>query len=159
MDDASLVRRFERLRDLLRDGQRLIERNRSLRNAVGQCRPFDQLQHERPHAVRVFKPVDRGDIGVIEGGEQVRLAIEAGQAFRIAREDPRQDLDGDLSAQLRIVPAVDLAHAARAQPSLNLVGAELLTYDERMRHHHPLCRHVQGRPLQKLVGLRQLTKE
>ena len=34
MDDALLVRRFERLRDLLRDRQRLVERNRAPRDAL-----------------------------------------------------------------------------------------------------------------------------
>ena len=29
MDDALLMRRFERVRDLLRDRQRLVERNRA----------------------------------------------------------------------------------------------------------------------------------
>ena len=47
MDDALLVRRFERLGDLLRDRQRLVERNRPLRDAVGQRRPLDQLHHQR----------------------------------------------------------------------------------------------------------------
>ena len=47
MDDALLVRRFERLGDLPRDRQRLVERNRPARDAVGERRPFDQLQDER----------------------------------------------------------------------------------------------------------------
>ena len=46
MDDALLVRRFERLGDLLRDGQRLIDGNRPLRDAVGQRRSLDQLHDQ-----------------------------------------------------------------------------------------------------------------
>ena len=47
MDDPLLVRRFERLGDLLRDRQRLIDRDRSARNALRQVVAFDQLHHER----------------------------------------------------------------------------------------------------------------
>ena len=39
MDDPLLVRRFERFRDLPRDRQRLIDRDRSMRDAVGERRP------------------------------------------------------------------------------------------------------------------------
>ena len=47
MDDALLVRGFEGFGDLLRDRKRLIDRNRPLRDAVGQRRPLDQLHHQR----------------------------------------------------------------------------------------------------------------
>ena len=47
VDDAVLVRRFERLRDLPRDRQRFVERNRSVRDAIGKRRSLDQFQHER----------------------------------------------------------------------------------------------------------------
>ena len=59
MDDALLVRGFERLGDLFRDRQRLVERNRAPRDAVRQRRPFDEFQHERRHAAGVFEAVDR----------------------------------------------------------------------------------------------------
>ena len=39
MDDALLVRRFERVGDLPRDGQRLVERDRPARDALGERRP------------------------------------------------------------------------------------------------------------------------
>jgi hypothetical protein len=35
MDDASLVRRFQRVCDLLRDRERFIERDRTLRDPIG----------------------------------------------------------------------------------------------------------------------------
>ena len=41
MDDALLVCRFERVRDLLRDWNRFIERNSAPRDAIGKRRPFD----------------------------------------------------------------------------------------------------------------------
>ena len=50
MDDALLVRRFERFGDLSGDRQRLVDRHRPLRNAVRQGRALDELHHERLHA-------------------------------------------------------------------------------------------------------------
>ena len=47
MNDAVLVRGFERLGDLPRDRQRFVDRDRPLRDAIGERRPVDQLQHER----------------------------------------------------------------------------------------------------------------
>ena len=44
MDDPLLVRRFERLGDLARDGQRLIEWEWPLRDPIGERWPLDQLQ-------------------------------------------------------------------------------------------------------------------
>ena len=47
MDDALLVRRLERFGDLPRDRQRLIERNRSARDPIGERRALDQLHDQR----------------------------------------------------------------------------------------------------------------
>ena len=46
MDDALLVRGFERVRDLLRDRQRLVERDRAPRDPLREIVAFDQLHHE-----------------------------------------------------------------------------------------------------------------
>ena len=47
MDDALLVRRFERLGDLLRDRQRFVERDRAARDALREIVALDQFHHER----------------------------------------------------------------------------------------------------------------
>ena len=47
MDDPLLVRRFERLGDLRRHLQRLVDRNGPPRDTVGKCRAFDELHHQR----------------------------------------------------------------------------------------------------------------
>jgi hypothetical protein len=46
MADALLVGRLQRIDDLLRDGERLLDRNRTAAKAVGQRLAFDQLQDE-----------------------------------------------------------------------------------------------------------------
>ncbi len=47
MDDPLLVCGFERLRNLFRDRECFIDRQRPASDAVGQRRTFDQLHHER----------------------------------------------------------------------------------------------------------------
>ena len=51
---------------------------------------------------------------MIERGEHARLALEARQPIGVAGEAPRQDLDRDVAAELRVARAIDLAHAADA---------------------------------------------
>ncbi len=48
MDDAGVVGGLQRLGDLSRDWERLIDRDRALRDAVGEGRAFDELENERP---------------------------------------------------------------------------------------------------------------
>jgi hypothetical protein len=46
---------------------------------------------------------------------RARLALEAGASIRIGRECRRQHFERDVAAELAVVGAVDLAHAARAE--------------------------------------------
>ena len=56
MDDALLVRGFERLRDLPRDRQRFVERKSSpSRDPIGERLALDQLQDERAVLPRVSR--------------------------------------------------------------------------------------------------------
>ena len=69
--------------------------------------------------------VDLRDVRVVERREHLRLAREPRDALRIMRDDVRQDLDGDITVQLRIARAIHLAHAAFAHLGEDLVGARL----------------------------------
>ena len=76
MDDPLLVSGFERLGDLPRDRQRLVQRNRRSSNAVGQRRPLDEL-HDKCFAVgRVLEPVHRGDVRMIQRREDFGFALK-----------------------------------------------------------------------------------
>ena len=63
MDDALFMRRFQRLGNLLRDRQRLVDWHRTARDALRQIVALDELHHERAQAVALFETVDRGDRG------------------------------------------------------------------------------------------------
>ena len=77
MDDPLLVRRFERLADLPRDRQRLVERHRSARDAIGERLTFDQFEDERVDFTAVLEAINRRNVWVIERRQHLRLAREA----------------------------------------------------------------------------------
>ena len=89
MNDALLVRGFQRLGNLAGDRHRFVERDRPLSDAIRKRRSLDQLQHECLDAVGVLQPVDRRDVGMIQGRQDFRLALEAGQPLRISGDRGR----------------------------------------------------------------------
>ena len=115
MDDPVLVRGFERLRDLSRDRQRLVERDRSLRDAIGERWSLDELEDERvpgpakagPYGIvgatfrwPFFESVDRGDVRMIQRREHLRFAPEAREPVGIEGEELRKDLQADVACSV-----------------------------------------------------------
>ena len=124
MNDALFVRRFERLGDLLRDGHRLVNRDRAVRDELRQVLAFDQFHHEGRDAPALFDAVDGGDVGMIQRGQGLGFALEAREPIDLVRERFGQDLDCDVAIQLRVTRAKDLAHPAFADRRGDLVDAE-----------------------------------
>jgi hypothetical protein len=72
------------------------------------------------------QPIDLRDVRVIEAGKHLRLAVEAREALRVAREGGRQNLERHVASQLRVARAIDLAHPRRrafplTEPNLGLI--------------------------------------
>ena len=114
MDHAVLVGSLERVGDLSSARERLGECERPRDQPVVKRRTFDELQHERWTNRRLFEPVDRGDIGVVQRSQDARLASEPCKALGIGSDVLGQDLERDVAVERRVTRAVDLAHAARA---------------------------------------------
>ena len=89
MDDSLLVRRFEGLGDLLRDRQRLVEGMGPRVNPLCEILALDEFHDERRDAVGLLEPVDRGDVRVIQRGEDLRFALKPRQSFRVAARRPQ----------------------------------------------------------------------
>ena len=85
----------DRRGDLLRDRQRVIDRNGSLGDAVRQRRPLDQLHDEGRRAVALLQTVNGSDVRMIEPGEHFGFALEARQPLTIGRHRLGQHLDAD----------------------------------------------------------------
>ena len=127
MDDTRLVGCLQRLGDLRRNRKGLVNGDRPLGDAVGEGGAFDELEDQRTGVVALLEAIeaiDGGDIGVVETRQDLRFPLEPGQAIRIVREFVRQDLERDLTVELRVGGLPDLAHPALADESGHLVVAE-----------------------------------
>src|SRR5207237_9627763 len=124
VNDRLLVRGLERLRDLSRDRQRLVDRDRAARNPIRERLALDQFEYERMSLTAVFETVDRGNVRMVERGEHLRLALEACEAIGIERERVGDDLQRDVATKLHVACAVDLPHAAGADGREDLIWAE-----------------------------------
>ena len=114
MNNPLFVCGLERLGDLFRDRQRLVDRYRAARDRLRQILALDEFHHERVQAGRFLEPIDRRDVRMIERGERLRLALEPDQPFGVRGERVRQDLDRDLATERRVCRPVDLSHPAIA---------------------------------------------
>src|SRR4030095_7555228 len=81
-----------------------------------------------------LQPVDRADVGVVERGQDLRLALEPRQSVRIENEISRKKFDRDVPIQLRIAGAINFAHSAFAHFREYLVWADRLTHDHGELH-------------------------
>ena len=95
--DRLLVRRFQRLGDLLRDGQRVVNRIAPARDALREILGLDQFYHESLHSVGVLEAVDRGDVRMIQRGEDFRFARRRARRSESAARDDGRICDGDMT--------------------------------------------------------------
>ena len=124
VDDALLVRRRQRLGDLFRDRQRLVECDSAVCDPVRERRSLDQFHHERENAVRLLEAVNVRDVRMVQGGEDFGFTLKPGEAVRVRRHALRQHLDRHLAFQVRVGGSVDFAHPAGPECADDLVGAE-----------------------------------
>ena len=124
MDDPLLMRGLKRIGDLLRDRQRLVQRQRPTRDPPLQILAFDEFEDKRRYASGLFNPVNVRDVRMIKRGEDLRFAAEARETVGIVGDGRPQDFDCDVAIQLRVASTVDLAHSARANGGKDLVWAK-----------------------------------
>jgi hypothetical protein len=68
--------------------------------------------------------VNCGDVGVVEGGEELGLPLEPGEPLGVASDLGRENLDRHLPAELGVGGPVDLAHSSGPERLADRVGAE-----------------------------------
>jgi hypothetical protein len=124
MNDALLVCRFKGFGDLLRDRQRLIDRQGAARDTLREVLALDQFHHERGDAMALLEPVDTGNMRMVQRREQFRFALEPREPIGIRRQRRWQDLDRDLTFQPGVGGAIHLPHAALADLRGDVVDAE-----------------------------------
>jgi len=124
VQDPLVVGGLEGLGDLGADAQRVGERERAFAEALCERRTGHELEDQEAGVAGFLQAVDGGDVGVVEGGQRLGLASEAGEAFRVGGEGSGEDLEGDVAAEPGVAGAVDLAHAAGAKEGDDVEGPE-----------------------------------
>jgi hypothetical protein len=124
MDDAERVRGGETLRRLPRELDGFRRRQGAALQSRAQRLPFQQLAHEIRRAVVNTHVVNGEDVGVVQLAGRARFLLEAVHAPGVGPQSARDQLDRDVPAETRVARAIDLAHAAGAQPTDNLVGSD-----------------------------------
>src|SRR5262249_27417524 len=91
----------------------------------------NQLHHERPDVVGLFQAVDVGDVRVIQRGESLGFALEAGHPVHVRRKRLGQELDRDVPVEACVARLVHFAHPACSERAENLVSAEPRAWTQR----------------------------
>ena len=133
VDDAGLVGRFQRLRDLQGDGDRLVDRHRPPSDHLVEPLALDKLHDQDVALVEVLEGVQGGDVRVVEGGEHPCLALEAGEALGVQGEVLGQQFERYVAAELRVGGAPHLPHPALAE-----LGGDLVWTEAGAVHRSPL---------------------
>ena len=66
MRDPLVMRHLQRFTNVFRNVQRLLDRDRPTRDALGQRFAFHEFQHQETCAFRFFQIVNRGDVWMIQ---------------------------------------------------------------------------------------------
>ncbi len=83
MNDAPFVSGVQRIGDLTGKRERGRQRKRTADDPVGQCLSVNKFHHQGRHALAVFDAVNGRDVGMIDGGEDACLALEALHPVRV----------------------------------------------------------------------------
>jgi hypothetical protein len=92
MDDAFLVCRLEGRNDLGADSKRFLQFERTVLPSFGERLTGDGFQNQEMNTVRLFEPINRGNIGVVQRCQQAGFPTEARDSFRIVSERLRRSL-------------------------------------------------------------------
>ena len=131
MDDPLLVRGLERLGDLSRDRERLIDRNCALNDPIGQRHTLDEFHYEGCGAAGAFDAVNERDVGVIQRGQRPGFAVETREPIGISRHSFRKYLDRHLPCEVDVGGGVNLAHASGTDRRRDLIGPKAGAWSKR----------------------------
>ncbi len=115
VDDAFDMRGVERVGDLDRQSQQHIGFNGAAGDAVLQRHAIQKFHDDESLAMLVVNFVDGADVGMIQRGGGLRLALETGQGLRILGNFFRQKFERDEAVQLQVLGLVDDAHPATTE--------------------------------------------
>jgi hypothetical protein len=132
VDDAAGVAVVERVGDLRPDVEDVAEAQRALAEELPEVRGRQHRHDEEERPLVAAEVVDRHDGRMVHLRDDLSLALEA--FLGVLREVPgRDELDGDVAVQDRVLRPVDDAHPAAPQLREDLVAVGELRSDHRHR--------------------------
>src|SRR5262249_27247619 len=117
VDDPAVVRGVAGAGDVLEDGDALVEAEGDLAHGGRVA----GLPGEEGALVGDARVVEAHDVGVLEAGKSVHLAAEA---LRVAGARPREELHGDLAAELGVPGEEDAAARSAPDRAKDLVAPD-----------------------------------
>jgi hypothetical protein len=103
------------------DAKSLFQGHRAPDQTPGQILPGNELQYQKELALKVFEPVDGGDMRMVEGGEKTSFPFEAEAVLLVAKQWQGDGFDGNIPSEPGIVGAIHLPHTPRAYSFSNFV--------------------------------------
>src|SRR6202047_4565066 len=127
MHDTFLMRRSQPLGHGTGNLNDALDRETARGDHAIEWLPLDQFHGEKVDAVAFLDRVQSHDIGVVEGGNSARLAMEPCEPVGILRHLSGQNLDCAAATQLGIRRAVHFSHTTGADGRLIFIDGEAST--------------------------------
>src|ERR1035437_7767042 len=115
MDDASGMSGIERVGDVNRQTEQNIGVDGLSGDAILQRHPVQVLHGDERFPILFSDIKDHANIGVIQRGGSLGLALKSGKYLRVASNILRQELEGDEAMQPSVLSLVHHTHPAAAQ--------------------------------------------
>ncbi len=130
MHDAALVARRESAGDLSRKAERFANGQRPAADPLTERLSLEKLGDDVRGGTVDAHIVDGEDVRMVEAASRSCFLFEPASPFRIGLERRRKNLDGDVTLQLGVARAIDLAHPAGAERPDDLEAAEPIARGE-----------------------------
>src|SRR5262245_30680300 len=124
MDDPVSMRRVERRSHLRSDAQNFVHGQGTTPEPAVEGLAVEELHDEIRVLALDADVVERADVGMVEAGDGLRLDLKAGAGLGGGSERGRDELERYVTTEPRVARAIDLSHAARAEPTDDLVRAK-----------------------------------
>jgi hypothetical protein len=130
VDDSLSVRSIQGIRDFAAQLQHLLRRYRFAGNPFLQRLPVKALHRDKRLSVVLADFINRANVGMVQGGSGLRLAVEAPQSLRVRSELVRQELQGHKTVKPGVLGLVHHTHPAAAKFFDNAVVRDCLPNQE-----------------------------
>ena len=136
MDDSLSVAGRERVRHLDADVENLLQLDRLAAQPLLQAHAFQLLHDDERTTFVVLDVMNDADAGMIQLRGGAGLAHEAVERFAVIGQIVRDELQGDVAAEPRVLRLVNHAHAAAAKLPHNAVVGNCLADHANGRGFH-----------------------